>query len=148
MKKILCFIRKFLFGGVCAPDKLVYIPNIENTNFSVKENELLDLINQHRAKLNMSGVIPEKLATDLALEHSDYMIDKNLVSHDFFESRYKKSNSRIMGEICAKGFSTPRAMLYAYLNSPNHKKVIEDSRYTHIGISTKGKYNCCEFTAY
>ena len=145
MKKIWCIIRKYL-GYTCIEPKPIYVP--VPTEYSGDENLLFVYINKYRQEKGLSQLIPEKLATTLAIVHVNYMIGQGKPSHDYFTDRSEESKSKHMGEICAYGYISPKSLLYAYLNSPNHKKILNDPKYTHIGLSIKNKYNCCEFLLY
>lgn len=108
---------------------------IENNN--AMSNEILTIINEYRASLNLPSFSPHALAKEEAMEHTTYMIINNRVSHDnFFErSDYLKANgASSVSENVAFGYRTAQAVVDGWLNSPDHKQAIEGN-YTHSGIS-------------
>ncbi|MFT5891912.1 MAG: hypothetical protein ACI9Y7_002019 [Dokdonia sp.] len=109
--------------------------NIENNN--AMSNEILVIINDYRATLNLPAFSSHNLAKEEAMGHTTYMIVNNRVSHDnFFErSDYLKSNgASLVSENVAFGYRTAQAVVDGWLNSPSHKEAIEGN-YTHSGIS-------------
>jgi len=71
-------------------------------------------------------------------EHNTYMIENNVVNHDYFESRANNIIQVLgavkVGENIAYNYSTPNAALASWIDSPNHKENL-DGDYTHFGIS-------------
>jgi len=111
---------------------------IVNYDSSSDEIELARLINQHRV---LSGKNELEIINHISFkseEHNFYMIDNNVVNHDFFESRAANIIQVLgaikVGENIAYNYSTPNAALHAWLNSPDHKENLDDD-YTHFGIS-------------
>ncbi|MBC7523408.1 MAG: CAP domain-containing protein [Flavobacterium sp.] len=111
---------------------------ITKYNYSQDELQLAQLINQYRVS---QGKNPLEIVNHISYkseEHNQYMIDNNVVNHDYFEER---SNNIIavlgavkVGENIAYNFSTPNSALYAWLQSPGHKANL-DGDYTHFGIA-------------
>lgn len=149
MKKILSVLLLITFINCNnKPTKPTpYIP-VETVTLSQNETELFVLINEYRKDNNLSILKHEALTTSLALEHNDYMIEKGIISHDFFSDRAEKSHGVRVGEVCAYNYQTSASILSAYIHSPNHKKVLDNPIFTHVGVSIKGKYNTCLFTSY
>lgn len=104
------------------------------------EVEILDLINQHRASLNLNRLsnMPEIKAE--AYGHTDYMIEKNEVSHEYFYQRkanlVNKVGANKVAENVAYAFSSPQSVVNAWLNSDGHRDVIEGD-YTNFDISAE-----------
>ncbi|SNY94799.1 CAP domain-containing protein [Flagellimonas pacifica] len=102
------------------------------------EGELLDLVNDHRASIGLTKLQANSTSYKYAQEHNDYMISKNKLSHDNFQSRASKIVEEInavkVGENVARYYSTAELTLQGWLNSSSHKKTIEDS-YTHTTLS-------------
>ena len=69
------------------------------------------------------------------------MISTGTVSHDNFESRAQalitNANAKKVSENVAYGYGTAQGVVNAWLNSPDHKKAIDDPKNTHFGISTE-----------
>jgi len=109
--------------------------NIENNH--AMSAEILAIVNEYRASLNLPPFSSHTLAKEEAMEHTAYMIINNRVSHDnFFErSDYLKANGASeVSENVAFGYRTAQAVVDGWLNSPDHKQAIEGD-YTHSGIS-------------
>jgi uncharacterized protein YkwD len=105
---------------------------------SADELQLAQLINEYRVSIGKNSLETINHISYKSQEHNFYMIDNNVVNHDYFTDR---SNNIIhvlgavkVGENIAYNFSTPNSALNAWLNSPGHKANLEGD-YTHFGIS-------------
>ena len=106
-------------------------------NNDAMSSEILVIIDDYRATLNLPPFSAHNLAKEEALDHTAYMIINNKVSHDNFFQRsdYLKANgANAVSENVAVGYSTAQAVVNGWLNSPDHKEAIE-SDFTHSGIS-------------
>ena len=106
--------------------------------YSDDEMQLLDAINNYRAGNDLNPLILINHISYKSQEHNLYMIDNNVVNHDFF---FERSNNIIevlgavkVAENVAYNYNNENSVLNAWLNSPDHKKNL-DGNYTHIGIS-------------
>ena len=111
---------------------------VEHYEYDETETELIDLINDHRQSLNLRALQPINHISYKSQEHNEYMIEKNVVNHDFFEER-SQNLIQVLGalkvsENVAYNYNTPQAAVNAWLNSPGHKANIEGD-FTHFGIS-------------
>lgn len=111
---------------------------ITDYDYTQDEMKLAQVINEYRVSQGLNSLEIINHISYKSLEHNQYMIDNNVVNHDYFEER---SNNIIqvlgavkVGENIAYNFSTPNAALYAWLQSPGHKANL-DGDYTHFGIS-------------
>ena len=104
------------------------------------EIEILELLNNHRITigLNTLGDLSKIKAT--AYSHTDYMREKQEVSHDNF---YLRSNSlknnpgaTKVGENVAYGYSSAQSVVNAWLNSESHREIIEGD-FTNFDISAE-----------
>lgn len=104
------------------------------------ENEILKLVNEHRVSIDKPELSLSNIATDLAKDHTEYMISKNLASHDNFENRFNKlvenANAKIAGENVASHYTSAQGVIDAWLSSAKHKENIEGD-FTNIGIAAK-----------
>lgn len=143
------------------PEKIEYIPHV--VGLSIFEQELFIALNKTR-----SGLLKiDEYSTKLAKEHCIYMIsDERIkpiynttvsgVSHDNFPHRVsemRKRGAESVGEVVAYGYGTSGGFINGYEMSPGHKKIIENTFYTHVGISvlknsTGRMYNCMLFTQF
>lgn len=111
---------------------------VTDYTYSADETHLVDLINNYRVSQGKNTLSIINHISYKSQEHNLYMIEKNVVNHDYFEER---SNNIIqvlgaikVGENLAYNFSAPETVLNAWLLSSGHKANL-DGDYTHIGIS-------------
>tara|TARA_R110000787_G_scaffold109035_2_gene217581 strand:+ start:68437 stop:68940 length:504 start_codon:yes stop_codon:yes gene_type:complete len=106
------------------------------TNWELAD-EILVLINEHRASIDLPSIErDQQYASAYAVRHTNYMIDMNRINHDNFGERseaLKQKGAIRVGENVANGYATAEAVVFAWLNSPTHKHVIEGN-YTHSGF--------------
>jgi uncharacterized protein YkwD len=110
--------------------------------------EVLTLINEHRASIGIDVInIGTQFSSAYAVEHTNYMIDMSQINHDHFGVRsaaLQSTGAYQVGENVAYGYSTPEAVVSAWLNSPSHRDNIEGN-YTHTGFGIK---RCTESNTY
>jgi uncharacterized protein YkwD len=129
------------------------IPATQSTSPTVKSNyseielEIIKLINDHRANLGLKALKINNFMSGQAKSHTDYMIGKNKIGHDNFDTRYsaisKELGSGYIAENVAYRYQTAQQVLDGWLKSTDgHKENIEGNKYTETGISvtadTKG----------
>jgi uncharacterized protein YkwD len=111
---------------------------VTNYDYSQDELKLAQVINDYRVSQGLNALEIVNHISYKSLEHNEYMIENNVVNHDYFDQRAENIIEVLgavkVGENIAYNFSTPNAALYAWLNSPGHKANIEGD-YTHFGIS-------------
>ena len=107
-------------------------------NYNDVELKLVTLINDYRVSQGLNSLEVINHISFKSEEHNVYMIDNNVVNHDYFQQR---SNNLVqvlgaerVGENVAYNFQSAESVLRAWLNSPGHKANIEGD-YTHLGIS-------------
>jgi len=75
----------------------------------------------------------------LALQHNDYQISENTISHDDSQLRsctiFKLEQARSTGENVASGYETAEAVVNAWLGSPSHRENIRGD-FSKIGIGS------------
>lgn len=100
-------------------------------------NEILDLINEHRATLNLDPIAKDQqYASAYAVDHSQFMMAQGQISHANFNERknaLKSRGAQTVGENVAYGYDNAQSVVTAWLNSPSHKNIIEGN-YTHSGF--------------
>jgi uncharacterized protein YkwD len=111
---------------------------ITNYSSTPDEVQLAQIINNYRVSKGLNALEVINHISYKSQEHNFYMIENNVVNHDYFEQR---SNNIIavlgavkVGENIAYNFTTPNSALNAWINSPGHKANL-DGDYTHFGIS-------------
>ncbi|WP_372793028.1 CAP domain-containing protein [Lutibacter sp.] len=114
--------------------------NTTNVTYSTIETEILNLVNEHRTNMGLTSLISLNIISGVADGHTSYMIEVNQVNHDNFAQRSQtlinEANAKSIGENVAYGFTTAQGVLNGWLNSEEHRKIIENPDYTHFGIST------------
>lgn len=127
----------------CTPGP-VDTPNATSTgaldtyNYRAEELELMRIINGYRLSGGLLPLQPIDYLSVKSQEHNNYMIRNNVVNHDNFEQRAEAIKrvlaARTVGENIAFNFSTPQAVLNAWLQSTGHRQNLEGD-YTHFGLS-------------
>jgi len=116
------------------------IVNISNVTYSSIESQILDLINEHRNSIGLNTLTKLDQISGVADGHTNYMIEKGELNHDNFSLRSQNlmdnAGAKSVGENVAYGFNSAEGVVRGWLNSPEHKAIIENSGYTHFGIST------------
>lgn len=143
--KLILFLIISIFLISCSneEDDAIYSESVieSKINYSPIETEILILINDYRANKGLQYLKTLNLISTVAETHSNYMIKMGKASHDNFPERQKKlvnyAKAKTVGENVAFGHSAAKSVFNAWLNSESHKKIIENSEYTHFGISTK-----------
>lgn len=101
-------------------------------------DEILQIVNVHRASIGKTPLEFNTLANDLAYEHTLYMIEQRNISHDDFDKRsdrlFAEANASRTGENVAYGQRSAQDVMNAWLNSSGHRRNIEGD-FTHIGIA-------------
>jgi uncharacterized protein YkwD len=100
-------------------------------------NEILELINAHRASIGLPSIIrDQQYASAYAVDHSQFMMEQGQISHANFNQRknaLKNRGAKTVGENVAYGYDNAQSVVTAWLNSPSHRNIIEGN-YTHSGF--------------
>ena len=127
----------------CASDSSEDVSSADNRivvtfDYNDTEVQLVTLINDYRVSQGLNALQVVNQISYKSKEHNEYMIDNNLVNHDYFEQR---SNNIInvlgavrVGEDIAYNYVTAESALQAWVNSSEHKANILGD-YTHFGIA-------------
>lgn len=104
------------------------------------ENQLFDLINEHRISMGLNELEFESTSYYFAKKHTDYMISQGKTSHDNFTWRAENISTETgavkVSENVAKDYDSPEVAMTAWLNSPEHRKNLEGN-YSHSALSIK-----------
>ncbi|WP_100611674.1 CAP domain-containing protein [Confluentibacter lentus] len=111
------------------------------------ELEILELINNHRLSVGLNPLKNMDLIKSQAYSHTDYMVETQTISHDYFyeRSNFLKQNAGALkvSENVAKGYTTAQSLVNAWIKSESHKANIEGD-FTNFDISaekgTDGKW--------
>ena len=108
--------------------------------YSAVELETMKLINDYRMSIGLDSLQVKDHLSFKAEEHNKKMIENNLVSHNDFVSR-SENIIRVLGakkvdENVGYNYQSPEGVLNGWLNSPEHKKIIEGD-FNYFGISMR-----------
>jgi len=142
---LLVFLSFILFSCAKEDDGIYLNQNAEvinkNVSYSKIENDILDLVNAHRTEIGISKLDKLNIISGVADGHTEYMIENGQISHDNFDQRaqelMEKAAAKSVGENVAYGYTTAESVVEGWLNSPEHKAIIENPNFTHFGISTE-----------
>lgn len=113
-------------------------------NVVTLEQEILEIVNFHRADLGVNTLVFSPIAYEYANMHTDYMINKGSLSHDNFSSRAANIASKVevemVAENVAKDYSTAQEAFVGWYESTNHKNTMEGD-FTHTAVSVKEDEN-------
>ena len=145
MRMQYAFLILFVFIlGSCSKESIENSNIIEAENAIEVENELLNVVNDHRVSLGYTSLQFSAVAYDYANQHNDYMVANGSISHDNFSSRASKISSEVnaeyVAENVAKDYKTAFEAFEKWLSSPNHKKTME-GEFTHTAVSVKKDAN-------
>ena len=130
---------------VANPD-LIYpgdVLNIPTMNSSIRnyEQEVVRLVNVERAKYGLKPLAENWELSRVARHKSQDMHDLRYFSHTsptygtpFQMMKAFGISYRSAGENIAMGYSTPAAVVKAWMNSEGHRANILSSKYTQIGV--------------
>jgi uncharacterized YkwD family protein/spore coat assembly protein SafA len=105
-------------------------------------SQVVNLVNQERAKAGLSPLSTDKALSAMALDKAKDMYNNNYFSHtspqygspfDMMKSygiRYSYA-----GENIAKGQRSPQEVMNAWMNSPGHRQNIMSPNFTKIGAA-------------
>ena len=100
-----------------------------------------DLVNQHRKKVGCPALVWDDRIAAVAQAHSDDMVRNNFFAHT--NKRGQNGFDRLdaarvswsaAAENIAYGQPTPGEVLTSWLNSPGHRKNIDNCRYIRHGV--------------
>ena len=112
------------------------------TNIAEKsiEADILTLINNYRVSNGFSSLSKLQTIKSQTYNHTNYMIEKEQVSHDFFYQRKeyltKNASAVSVGENVAYGYSSAESVVNAWIRSEGHKKNIEGN-FTHFDVTAE-----------
>ena len=130
------------------PGQIINIPSVSSSVASF-ESEVVRLVNAERSKAGLAPLTQDWQLSRVARYKSQDMKDLGYFSHTSptYGSPFEMMKSfgityRTAGENIAKGYSTPEAVVKAWMNSPGHRANILNSSYTHLGVGyvAQGSY--------
>ena len=142
---LLVFLSVVLFSCAKEDDGIYLNQTAEvvnkNVSYSKIENDILNLVNEHRTSIGLGTLTKMDLVSGVADGHTEYMVKNGTISHDNFDERAQElmdnAGAKSVGENVAYGYTTAESVVKGWLNSPEHKAIIENPNFTHFGISTE-----------
>lgn len=124
-----------------APQPVTQSSPAGDYQLSAYEQRVVDLVNAERAKAGLKPLAANLQLARIARLKAEDMRDKNYFSHEsptygsFFNMLGQFGISyRTAGENIAAGYSTPEAVVAAWMNSPGHRSNILNANFTAIGV--------------
>lgn len=109
--------------------------------------EVLRLVNQHRAEANLEPVVLNDNLSAAAADHSRDMNELNFFDHvspvagkEQFFQRAANFGTSARSENIALGHPTAAAVVDGWINSPGHRANILDPLVTRMGLGVEGIY--------
>ncbi len=140
---IACFA---IFAFSCSPDNIDDDMNSTLTEeliipeAKLIEIEILELINEYRVSQGLCNLVTMDIVKYQAFSHTDYMIEQNNISHDYFFSRkaflQSQAGALEVSENVAYGYSYAESVVNAWINSESHRATIEGD-FTDFDISAE-----------
>ena len=130
------------------PGQIINIPTLDSKVLSY-ESEVIRLVNEIRVKNGLNKLTEDWELSRVARYKSQDMKDNNYFSHTspVYGSPFDMIKNfgisyRSAGENIAKGYTTPQAVVDAWMNSSGHRANILNASYTKIGVGyvENGKY--------
>ncbi|GEM_PF-6213198 len=117
--------------------------------FLPEEQEVFQLLNQERAVQGLHLLSSDPALITAARAHSQDMSQNNYFSHTNLQG--KSAGQRMLeagyswnawGENIAAGYTTPTAVMNAWMNSPGHRANILNSTFCDVGVGyeSQGRY--------
>lgn len=108
----------------------------KETNWQMA-NEILQIVNNYRNSLGLPALNrDQQYASAYAVDHTQYMIEQNKISHDNFPVRsiaLKNRGAASVAENVGFGYETAQDLVNAWINSAGHQQVLTGN-YTHAGF--------------
>jgi uncharacterized protein YkwD len=104
-----------------------------------RRQRVIALTNAHRTAVHLGGLTVNAKLTSSAQDYADHLAGDGAFSHtdgSVLASRVTAAGYqyRFVGENLAMGQSTPRNVVTAWMNSPDHRANMLDPRFTQMGV--------------
>ena len=113
----------------------------------VQLKEVVRLVNTHRQSIGVDAMGSNTMLNQAAQRHSCFMAAYNTMSHTGGpQPEYREMANRVtktgyqfsrVGENVAAGQPTAESVMEAWLNSPGHRRNIENAEFDEIGLGIK-----------
>lgn len=140
LSEIISANPQFKNPALIYPGDKVYVPTLE-TNVTSYEAEVIRLVNEIRVQNGLSKFTTNWELSRVARYKSQDMKDKNYFSHQsptygspFDMIKHFGISYKTAGENIAYGYSTAKAVVDGWMNSPGHRANILNGAFTQIGV--------------
>ena len=132
-------------GDYLAPE----VPSTTEQKAINESNErlLFELTNVYRARHAIDTVLEDEALGIVASKHSEDMAMENYFSHespDFGDLENRLEEAQIVYDSAAENIGSnyydSAEVVHGWLNSVDHRKVLLNPNFTHLGVGTFGKY--------
>ncbi len=111
-----------------------------STNAVQLEQQLLEIINDHRTTVGQKTLEFSPVAYKYANDHTDYMIAKGSINHDHFSARASaislQTQAQSVAENIARNYDTAVEAYDNWMQSSSHRETLEGD-FTHTAVSVK-----------
>lgn len=140
------FLALFIFGFLVLSCVVMVgkqsHPEVLGISYSITENELLEDTNIERVRNGLSPLTLNSQLSAAARQKANYMFEKNFWAHFAPDGTtpwsFIKSTGYeyvFAGENLAKGFTSSKDVVNAWMNSPSHKENLLSPKYKDIGFA-------------
>jgi uncharacterized protein YkwD len=103
-------------------------------------DRLGELVNHYREQQGKPSLVVDRKLAALAREHSAAMAKAGRLTHDDFQSRFRRSGYAMCVENVGWNYPTSQAQFHAWQRSPGHDRNLLDGRVQHMGIGAASDY--------
>ena len=135
--------RSFLGASLRASLALVVLPG--SPALHDPGGELLAVVNDHRRQVGLSPLVPEERLTAAATAYAETLLVKGPQLDHFIDATtpWGRVGARgyrwaAVGEVLARGQTTPAEIVRAWLASPSHRAALLDPIYRECGFARRG----------
>jgi uncharacterized protein YkwD len=108
-------------------------------------DQVLQLVNLERSEAGLSPVVISETLDQLAADYACRMIDEEFFGHRDPVEQHGPGERAVaakysffsIGENLAAGQETPAEVMRVWMESPSHRAIILDGRWTEIGIAVR-----------
>ena len=134
MKTLILSLYFFLACSTPECEEVIY--EAHNYTHSQKEIEVFNNLNAYRQSLGLSTLQLDETVSYICMEHNNYMISINKLTHEGFENRAKRIKAEKVSENLSRFYSNP---VEAWRNSEGHRIAMEGN-FNYCGIAEKEGY--------
>lgn len=121
-------------------------PPIEENNLNIVQNgndletEILNLVNEYRTSQGLDPLAFNATVYKYATAHSKSMATEGKISHVNFDIRSSElaveAHANYVSENVGRNFKTARGLITAWINSPEHRKIMQ-GHYQYTAVSAR-----------